>query len=59
MISIPGDKGNENQSHVKIPTHSFKNSYHTEHKQQQMLAWIWGKKEPSYTAGGKCKLVQP
>jgi hypothetical protein len=24
-----------------------------------MLAWIWGKKEPSYTAGGKCKLVQP
>jgi hypothetical protein len=28
-----------------------KNSYHEEHHQQQMLVSMWGKKEPSYTAG--------
>jgi hypothetical protein len=45
-------KWNANQNHIKIPSHSCENGYHQEHKQQQMLARIWGKKEPSYIVGG-------
>jgi hypothetical protein len=38
MLTIPGYKGNANQSHTKIPPHSCYNSYHQEHHHQQMLA---------------------
>jgi hypothetical protein len=43
MLTIPGHKGNVNQTLTKISPHSCYNSYHQEHHQQQMLA---------YTAGG-------
>jgi hypothetical protein len=52
MLTIPSHKGNANQNHTKIPFHSCKNNYHQKHKQQQMLARMWGEKEPTYTAGG-------
>jgi hypothetical protein len=48
MLTIPGHKGNANENHTKIPPHPcVHQEYH-----QQMLARMWGKKEPSYTAGG-------
>jgi hypothetical protein len=28
MLNIPGHKGNANQGHIKIPSHSFENGYH-------------------------------
>jgi hypothetical protein len=52
MLTIPAHKGNASQNHTKILPHSFKNSYHQEHHQQQMLERMQGEKEPSYTAGG-------
>jgi hypothetical protein len=43
MITIPG---NANQNHTKILPHSFYNSCHQEHQQQQMLVRMWGKRNP-------------
>jgi hypothetical protein len=42
MLTIPGNKGNANQNHTKIPPHSCYNSWHQE---QQMLARMWGKSD--------------
>jgi hypothetical protein len=36
----------------KILLYSCQNAYHEDQKQQQILARMWGEKEPSYTAGG-------
>jgi hypothetical protein len=44
MLNIPDHKRNENQNHNKIPPPSCYNDYQ-EHK-QQILARMWGKKEP-------------
>jgi hypothetical protein len=44
MLTIPGHKGNANQNHIKIPPHSCCNVCHQEHKQQQMLEKMWGKR---------------
>jgi hypothetical protein len=49
MLNISDHKGNANQNHIKIPPHSCENGYYQEHKQQQMLVRMWGKKEPLYT----------
>jgi hypothetical protein len=46
MLSIPCHKGNGNQNHIKIPPHSCENGCHQEHKQQQMLVRMWGKRNP-------------
>jgi hypothetical protein len=59
MLSISGHKGNANQNQAKIPPHYCWSSYRPKHHQQQMLARMWGKKEPSYTVGWECELVQP
>jgi hypothetical protein len=53
MFNMPGHKGNANQNHIKIPPHSCYNDYHQEHKQQQILARLWGKRNPvPYTVVG-------
>jgi hypothetical protein len=52
MLTIPGHKGNANQSHTRIPLLSFWNSCHQEHHQQQMLVRIQGEKKRLYIAGG-------
>jgi hypothetical protein len=46
MLNISGHKGNANKNHFKILPHSCENSYHEEHKQQQMLARMWGNRNP-------------
>jgi hypothetical protein len=46
MLTIPGHKGNANQYHTKILTDSYQNGYHQEHHQQQMLARMWGRRNP-------------
>jgi hypothetical protein len=50
MLNIPGHKGNT--------SHSCSNGYHQVHKQQQMLAKMWGKRNPQ-TLLMKCKVGQP
>jgi hypothetical protein len=55
ILSIPVHKGNANQNRTEISPHSCWNGYHQEYKQEQMLARMWGKKEPLYTAGGNVK----
>jgi hypothetical protein len=52
MLTIPSHKGNANQNYTKFPPHSCSNNYHQEHQQQQMLAKMQGKKEPSHIADG-------
>jgi hypothetical protein len=37
MLTIPGHKGNANQNHTKILPHSYYNSHHPKHHQQQMF----------------------
>jgi hypothetical protein len=37
MLIIPDHKGNANQNYIKISLHSSQNSYHQEHKEQQIL----------------------
>jgi hypothetical protein len=46
MLNNPGSKGIANQNYIKISPHSSQNGYHQEHKQQQMLARMQGKKNP-------------
>jgi hypothetical protein len=46
MLTILGHKGNANQNHTKILPHPCQNDYHQEHQQQQMLARMWGKRNP-------------
>jgi hypothetical protein len=46
VLTIPGQKGNPNQNHTKIPSYPCLNCYHKEHQQQQMLAKMWGEKNP-------------
>jgi hypothetical protein len=46
MITTSGHEGNANQNHTKIPPHPCKNSYHQKHHQQQMLARMWGRRNP-------------
>jgi hypothetical protein len=46
MFTIPGHKGNANQNHSKIPPHPCLNSCHQTHHQQQVLARMWGKRNP-------------
>jgi hypothetical protein len=36
-------KENANQNNIEIPFQFCSNSYHQEHKQQQMLVRMWGK----------------
>jgi hypothetical protein len=55
MLTIPVHKGNANQNHIKIPSHSCQNTHHQEHQQKQMLARMLGKKEPSYIASGNVR----
>jgi hypothetical protein len=51
MFSILCYKGNTNQNYIESPSHPVRMAiYHQ--RQQQMLARMWGKKEPSYTVGG-------
>jgi UDP-N-acetyl-D-mannosaminuronic acid transferase (WecB/TagA/CpsF family) len=45
MLTIPAHKGKANQKHIKIPPHSCQNGYHQE-QQQQMVAKMWGKRNP-------------
>jgi hypothetical protein len=52
-MPIPGHKGNANQNHTKIPSHSYKNGYHQEHHQQQMLTRILGKRNAHTVLVGK------
>jgi hypothetical protein len=42
MFNTSDHKGNVNQNHIKISPHSCSNGYDQEHKQQQMLARMWG-----------------
>jgi hypothetical protein len=58
MLNIPGHKRNADQNHIKISCHSSQNGYHEEHKQQQMLARMHGKRNP-HNCWWECKLVQP
>jgi hypothetical protein len=51
ILNIPGHNGNANQNHVKILPHSCHNSYHQEHKQQQMLVRKWRKRKPHTLLG--------
>jgi hypothetical protein len=46
FVQHPWHKGNANQNHIKILPHSCLNGYHQEHKQQQMLARMQGKRNP-------------
>jgi hypothetical protein len=57
VLYIPGNKGNANQNHIKIPPHSYFNGYHQEYKQQQMLVKMWGKGALVHY-WWLCKLVQ-
>jgi hypothetical protein len=41
-----------NQNDIEISPHPSQNGYHEEHKQQQILARIQGKKELLYTVDG-------
>jgi hypothetical protein len=59
MLNIPGHTENANRNHIKIAFHSHQNSYHQEHKQQQMLARMWGKKGTLIYSWWDCELVQP
>jgi hypothetical protein len=52
MFNIPGHKGNANQHHVKILPHSCYNGNHQEHKQQQILEGMWGKRTPCTLLAG-------
>jgi hypothetical protein len=52
MFTILGRKGNAHQNHTKIPPHSYWNSYHQEHHQQQRLARM----QETYTADGNVNL---
>jgi chorismate mutase len=52
----PCHKGNANQNHIKIPPYSCQNGYYEENKQQQMLARMWGKRNP-HNVGEE--LIQP
>jgi alpha/beta superfamily hydrolase len=47
MCNLFGHKGNANQNDIEIPPHPSQNGYHQEHKQQQMLARMWRKKNTS------------
>jgi hypothetical protein len=53
MFTIPGHKGNANKNCTKILSHSCWNNYNQKYHQQEVLAKMQGKKEPSYTAGGR------
>jgi hypothetical protein len=46
MLTISGHKGNANQNHTNIPPHPCWNGYHQKHHQQQVLARMWGKRNP-------------
>jgi hypothetical protein len=43
MLNISGCKGNANQNHIEVLSHSCENGYHQGHKQQQTLVRIQGK----------------
>jgi hypothetical protein len=45
-LNILGHKGNANQNYIKILSHSSQNGYNQEYRQQQMLAKMWGKRNP-------------
>jgi hypothetical protein len=44
MLNIPGNKEEANQNHIMILSDSCYNGYHPEHKYQQMLARMRGKR---------------
>jgi hypothetical protein len=52
MFNIVSHKGNANENYNEIPFHPTQNDKHQENKHQEMLASIWGEKEPIYTVGG-------
>jgi hypothetical protein len=58
MLNIPGHTGNANQNYIEIPPHPSQNGYHQKHKQKQILARIWGERNPIY-CWWECELVQP
>jgi hypothetical protein len=48
MFNIFGHKRNVNQTYIEIlPHHRRQNGYHQKHRQQQMLARMWGKRNTS------------
>jgi hypothetical protein len=51
MLTIATHKGNTNQNHTKIPTHSHFNDYRQEDK-EVMFSRMSKKKESSYAVSG-------
>jgi phage protein U len=49
----PSQKGNANQNHIKISSHSYYNGWVQEHKQQKMLARMCYKRKPHTLLVGK------
>jgi hypothetical protein len=58
MLNFPVHKQDANHNHTKIPPHSSWNAYYQQHKQQQMLVKMEGKRI-HHTLLVECKLVQP
>jgi hypothetical protein len=50
-VLLPSTTIKNKMKKKRILPYSWKNGYPQEHKQQQVLMRMWGKKEPLYTAG--------
>jgi hypothetical protein len=57
IFTISNHKGNANQNHAKILSHPCYNCHHQKHHHQQMLARMWGKRNP-HNCWWESKLVQ-
>jgi hypothetical protein len=58
MITISSHKENANKNHTQIPPHPLEKPS-SKTPPTTGVGEDVGKKEPSYTAGGNAKLVQP
>jgi hypothetical protein len=50
MFNNFSHQGNANQKYTEIFPHPNQNG--NQKTKQQMLAWMWGKEKPLFTAGG-------
>ena len=59
MLNTANYQGTANQNYNEVSPHTGQNGHHQKVYKKTNAGDGVEKKEPSYTVGGKCKLVQP